>query len=169
MRSKTVLIGLFVSSFIFANAQKTINPKFENKIEKTIDHLVPFITVSEAHREFINYTFLDAREWEEFKVSQINGALHVGYQNLDFSKIESLSKDSNIIVYCSIGYRSDVVGNQLRNLGYLNVYNLYGSIFEWVNQGFEIVDKDCKPTSKLHTYNKDWSKWVENPSIQKIW
>jgi len=54
-------------------------------------------------------------------------------------------------------------------MGYKNVYNLYGSIFEWVNDGNEVVDKNNKPTDEVHTYNKKWSKWVEEGKAKKIW
>ena len=57
----------------------------------------------------------------------------------------------------------------MKKAGFSNVYNLYGSIFEWANQGHRLVDKGGQPTFKLHTYNKKWSKWVDNAKIEKVW
>ena len=72
-------------------------------------------------------------------------------------------------MYCSIGYRSEKVGEELKKMGFKNVYNLYGSIFEWVNQGNEVVDENEKVTEKVHTYNKRWSKWIEDGKAEKVW
>jgi hypothetical protein len=47
--------------------------------------------------------------------------------------------------------------------------NLYGSIFEWVNQGNPVVNKDNQPTQQVHTYNKNWSRWVEKDKAEKVW
>ena len=45
--------------------------------------------------------------------------------------------------------------------GYTNVYNLYGGIFEWKNKNFIVIDSEEKETNKVHTYNRDWSKWLK--------
>ena len=47
-------------------------------------------------------------------------------------------------MYCSIGKRSEKVTQKLKKAGYNNVSNLYGGIFEWVNQGNEVVDTNNK-------------------------
>ena len=73
------------------------------------------------------------------------------------------------MLYCSIGYRSEKVGEKLQRLGYTKVYNLYGSIFESVNVGNEVVDQNGKKVKKVHTYNKDWSQWVDETKTKKIW
>lgn len=79
-----------------------------------------------------------------------------------------MPKDKKIVVYCSIGYRSEKIAERIQAMGY-EVSNLYGSIFEWVNQGNQIVDNTGKETKELHTYNRKWSKWVEPDSVQKTW
>jgi len=38
--------------------------------------------------------------------------------------------------------------------GYTNVSNLYGGIFEWVNQGNNVVDDNNRITPKVHAYGK---------------
>ena len=43
-------------------------------------------------------------------------------------------------------------------MGFNNVFNLYGGIFNCVNSGYEVVDKNNKQTKKVHGYNKEWSK-----------
>lgn len=68
-----------------------------------------------------------------------------------------------------MGHRSEKIGRRLHDLGYHNVYNLYGSIFEWVNRSYEVVDSQGSPVQLVHTYDHEWSKWVTNESIAKTW
>lgn len=169
---KNYSVSLFLFFFVChtASGQKVLNPDFDKKIDRMIGYSVPIITVEEACADTLrDFTFLDAREKEEYDVSHIPGAIHIGYDNFDIYSVSELAKSKEIIVYCSIGYRSDKIGDKLKKAGYSNVHNLYGSIFEWANRGFLIVDNSGNQTSKVHTYNKKWSRWVENPSIEKVW
>ena len=160
-----ILLFLFSTSL---SSQLTINPNFEKRIDELIEHSVPIISITEASDKFENYTFLDTRELEEYETSHIKGALFVGYDNFSISNL-NFAKSENLIVYCSVGYRSEIIGKKLKDSGYQNVYNLYGSIFEWVNQGYPVVDSYGNNTDQLHTYNHSWSKWVEASRIKKVW
>jgi hypothetical protein len=64
------------------------------------------------------------------------------------------------VVYCTVGVRSEKVGEKLKAAGYQNVRNLYGSIFEWVNQGNPVVDNQGKPTQQVHAYSRVWGVWL---------
>lgn len=112
------------------------------------------------------FVLLDAREKEEFDISRITGARYIGYKKPDFAAVSDVDKDAPVLIYCSIGYRSEKIGKKLKKQGFTNVYNLYGSIFEWVNQGKSIVDSDGVKTKSIHTYNKKWSKWMINPDYE---
>ena len=139
-------------------------------VDSYLEYSIPVISVGEAYEDRDAYIFLDAREIEEFNVSHITNAIHTGYDNFDILKIQSqVSNDAQLIVYCSIGYRSEKIGEILKKNGYQNVYNLYGSIFEWVNQHRPICHKNGIPASILHTYSKKWSKWVDNEDVQLVW
>ena len=59
-----------------------------------------------------------------------------------------------------MGYRSERIGEKLQKMGFTNVKNLYGGIFDWKNQDFEVVGMDNLATDSVHTYNKSWSKWL---------
>jgi len=164
------IIILVFATMQFSIAQKIVNPDFDKKVDRIIGYKVPVISVEDAHCDtLLQYVYLDAREKEEFDISHISGARYIGYDNFNISSVVDLPKDAPIIVYCSIGYRSDKIGNKLKKAGYTNVLNLYGSIFEWANRDFLIVDDKDNPTKRLHTYNKKWSRWVDNPEIIKIW
>ena len=121
-------------------------------------------------RDNINEVIIfDTRKQKEYDVSHIPGAKHLGYSNLDSTLLTDLKPNTPIVLYCSIGYRSEKVGEQLQAMGFNQVYNLYGSIFEWANRGYPLVDKDEQATAEIHTFNLLWRKYVRNKSLKRIW
>lgn len=104
--------------------------------------------------------YLDTREKEEFDVSHLKDALWVGYKKFDEEKIlESIPNTAQpIIVYCSIGVRSENIGEKLKKLGYTNILNLHGGIFEWKNKGGEVFNDKEIVTDSVHAFSKHWGK-----------
>lgn len=134
-------------------------PEFKEMLDDMYDHTVPLMSV-DSLKHLKNVYLLDTREKEEFDVSHLKNARNVGYIWFDMRKVYDIPKDATIVVYCSVGYRSEKIGEKLLKNGYHNVYNLYGSIFEWVNEGNPIYKTNGVQTTEIHTYNKNWSKWV---------
>ena len=167
----TYLISMFCISTACSQSQQiqVLNPDFDRTIRQYLDFSVPTISCQELRDIQSNVVLLDARETKEYKTSHIEGARHVGFKKLNKSTLEGIEKDQPIVVYCSIGYRSEKIGEKLKDLGFSKVSNLYGSIFEWVNQELPIVDQQGETTRKLHTYNKSWSRWVEEGKAEKEW
>lgn len=152
-----------------ANKPTTLNPEFDKKISSLLRFNVPLISVQELEQKQDQVILLDARELEEYQTSHIKGAHYIGYNKFDKKDLAKFPKDKEIVLYCSIGYRSEKIGNRLQKLGFTKVSNLYGSIFEWVNQGNPVVDKNEQPTNLVHGYNKNWSQWINQDSIKKVW
>jgi 3-mercaptopyruvate sulfurtransferase SseA len=71
---------------------KTINPKFEKRINQLIDHSIPTLTVMELAKDKEQYLLLDARELEEYKTSHIPGAKHIGYDDFDIDSMQGIDK-----------------------------------------------------------------------------
>ncbi|MBK0383499.1 rhodanese-like domain-containing protein [Pedobacter sp. SD-b] len=143
----------------FASFAQIKDPEFKDMLDNLYDHSAPLISV-DSLKHLKNVYLLDAREKEEFEVSHIKNARNVGYIWFDMRKVYDIPKDANIVVYCSVGYRSEKIASKLIKDGYKNVHNLYGSIFEWVNEGNPVYKSNGVQTSEIHTYNKKWSKWV---------
>ena len=166
-----ILCSLLISFLAFSQEQKPFceNLEFHEKVDQTIAYSIPVLDVKALKENKDAYIILDAREVEEYKTSHIPGAHYVGYEELDLSSLEGISKDAPIVVYCSIGYRSEKVGEKISQLGFRKVFNLYGSIFEWANRGYPLIDVNKRTTLTVHTYNKKWSQWMINPEVTKIW
>jgi len=156
MKFLITTIAIILTSFCFA--QNTI-PKVLEKLNKKS---VPYISVT-ALQSKENFVLLDAREIKEFNVSHIENAINVGFDKFDSKKVTTILKDKNttIVVYCSIGVRSEKIGEKLIKLGYRNVFNLYGGIFEWKNYGGKVVTNRNIETDKIHTFNKEWSVYLK--------
>lgn len=140
-------------------AQHVQEPAYQEKLQGLLSDRTPVIDVPQLALERTP-VLLDARPAEEYDVSHIAKARRVGYGDFDIAKVKDLPKDTAIVVYCSVGYRSGKVTEKLLKAGFTNVKNLYGGIFEWVNTGHIVVDDSGKSTDRVHTYNKSWSRWV---------
>lgn len=156
MKILTTLFTILLTMFCFA--QNTIPTVLEKQNKKS----VPYITVEQLASSS-GVVLLDAREVKEFNVSHIENAINIGFDKFDEKKVTSSIKDKNtpIVVYCSIGIRSETIGEKLLKLGYTNVLNLYGGIFEWKNKGGSIVDNNGVTTDNVHTFNKEWSVYLQ--------
>ena len=155
---KILILFLIVSSATFG--QK----KLDNLLEKWNKRNVPYISVETLALPKSKVVLLDAREPEEYNVSHLKEAICVGYNKFDVNNtLSKLPKDKNtkIVVYCSLGIRSEIIADKLIKEGYTNVYNLYGGIFEWKNNDFQVVDSTGNQTEKVHAFNKSWGKWLK--------
>jgi len=137
---------------------------FDKMVDRTVDSETPYV-----YPDSINYSkdlvFLDAREKEEFDVSHIEGARYIGHKSFDLASLSDLDKSTPIVVYCSIGYRSGKIGDQLVEAGFTDVKNLYGGIFYWINNGHELVNEKGV-TQNIHGYNRIWKRWVKKGKVQ---
>ncbi len=128
----------------------------DSALKKYNKESVPYIKVSQISPE-VEYLFMDAREEEEFEVSRIPGAFWVGGSTFKIDSLnQHLSKDTRIVVYCSVGVRSEDLGEELLERGFTDVHNLYGGIFEWKNSGGAVVDSSGNFTENVHAYSKYW-------------
>ena len=153
---------LFLSLFSLGSFAQIRNPEYKNMLDSLYKHTVPLISVEDFKKlDQHNLYVLDTRETKEYKVSHLKQARHVGYFWFDMRSVFDIPKNATVVLYCSVGWRSEVIGEKLISYGFKNVFNLYGSIFEWVNEGNPVYKSNGIQTSEIHTFNKDWSRWVE--------
>ncbi|MFC4263915.1 rhodanese-like domain-containing protein [Ferruginibacter yonginensis] len=154
---------LLITGFIyFSTMAQMVKSKMYNAVLHTLlSHKVKEVGVLQIDTSNTNIVYLDAREKNEFEVSHIKNATWVGYNDFSLSRVASFKKDTPIIVYCSVGYRSEKITQQLLNNGFTNVSNLYGGIFEWKNTNHTVVDVTGAATNKVHAYSKTWGIWLK--------
>ncbi len=165
-KSHTMKNILYILLLLFATqisiAQKKESKNLSELLKKHNTKSVPYISVQELAMPSTKVIILDSREPKEYETSHIKNAVLVGY---DYFNLESIveklpNKDEKIVVYCSLGIRSETIGEKLKKVGYTNVYNLYGGIFEWKNKNFSVFDSEKNETENVHTFNEAWSKWL---------
>lgn len=156
---KLLLLASF-SSFLFGlfgvsweSVDEKIDDEFPNVSFITTDQLL----VSQQSASVSPRVF-DVREPEEFAISHLSGALNYS----EGSAIAELITDKNaeIVVYCSVGYRSAAVADELASLGFTNVRNLKHSVFEWAEKGYPLVNSEGVVES-VHPFNRAWGALID--------
>ncbi len=125
---------------------------------------IPYISVEMLATSISQTLLLDSREEEEYEISHIKGAVYVGYKQFniaDFIK-NNPSKTDIIVIYCSLGVRSEIIGEKIKAAGYKNIKNLYGGIFEWKNKAYKVYNSNNQETDSIHVFSKKWSKMLNN-------
>lgn len=158
--NKTIITFLLSTLYVCAFSQSVQDRAYSAKLQKLLSHSVPEISVSEVDTTE-DILFIDSREKSEYEVSHIKNAVFVGYNKLDLSALANTPKNQKIIVYCSVGYRSEKVSEKLIKNGFTDVSNLYGGIFEWKNAGLQVYTKNSQPTDRVHAYDKNWGQWLK--------
>jgi rhodanese-related sulfurtransferase len=157
-----LLVGLVAAYYSRqADAPPTTNPLYSAMLNGLLKESVPFVSVTQL-RQLPAPVLLDTREASEFAVSHLRGARLVGYNTFSLATVRNVPKDAPIVVYCSVGARSEKIGAQLQQAGFTNVRNLYGGIFEWVNEGQPVVKAANEPTDRVHGYSRTWGIWLKH-------
>ncbi len=150
-----ILLGLLITILLKGCGQLTM----ESTLDQFNEGSVPYLKVSELENNPPQF-ILDTRSKEEYMVSHIPEAIWVGFESFSMDQIDSLvpSKETGILVYCSIGVRSEDIGEILIENDYSEVKNLYGGIFQWKNQGKKVIDSSGAETNNVHAYSKFWGR-----------
>jgi rhodanese-related sulfurtransferase len=152
-----LLVGSFIGVTVRAN-------NLNNAVDDMLKGSIPVIHTAELDTQLAEndeLVLLDAREKAEYEVSHLLGAQWIGYDDFSLKSVADINKDKTIVVYCSIGVRSERIAEKLKLNGFKTVLNLYGGIFAWANEGRILLDKNQLPTQSVHGYNKKWAQLLE--------
>jgi len=73
---------------------------------------------------------IDIREPHELAQGGIENALHIPMGQMP-SKVESLPKDKDLVVFCHLGFRSKQVRRFLQKSGFFRAAHLKGGLNRW--------------------------------------
>ncbi|MCB2376694.1 rhodanese-like domain-containing protein [Hymenobacter sp. BT635] len=146
-----------------SNAQSGDNPAYDQLLRTLYRNTVPVIWPAALAQQLrVNpdsVLLLDTRTPAEYAVSHLRGARFVDFDHYEKATFASVPRTRRVVVYCSVGYRSEKVGERLKALGFTRVQNLYGGIFQWVNQGLPVYNAQG-PTQNIHPYSALWGPWL---------
>lgn len=155
MHKQLVLLLLLITNICVS--QDKIADVLAKYNDNTVKYVYPLELLNAT-----NVLYLDAREKTEFDVSHLKNSIYVGFENFDLQKWnnKNISKNQRIVVYCSLGVRSEKIAKNIIAAGYTNVSNLYGGIFLWKNSGGQVVDQTNTGTENVHVFSKSWGRYL---------
>lgn len=121
----------------------------------------PTLTCNELYNNYEDYTIVDTRSEEEYKISHLKNALFLNFDTYTKQDLSEIPLDKPIVFYCSVGWRSQKVTEYFIKNGINNVNNLYGGIFDWANKTLPLYNKR-EQTDSVHVYSQKWGYWLEN-------
>lgn len=107
-------------------AKKRIREITPQKLKEKIDHHEPMQLV-------------DVREFNEWETGCISTAIHLSKGVIE-RDIEKKIPDLNtqVIIYCSGGFRSALAADNLQKMGYANVSSLETGLQGWLDKGYSL-------------------------------
>lgn len=85
------------------------------------------------------FILIDVREDNEWQQGHIPTAIHMSRGTIERDIEKSLpAKDSDIVLYCSGGFRSVLTAYNLQKMGYTNVTSMSGGLRNWLEAGYQL-------------------------------
>ena len=103
---------------------------------------------------------LDARTAAEFNVSHLPGAVLASNTRIALDALVANDTERTVVVYCSVGYRSSRLAEELRARGFEDVSNLEGSLFQWANEGRPLYRGEQR-VYQAHPYDEEWGQLLD--------
>jgi rhodanese-related sulfurtransferase len=104
---------------------------------------IPEVTLDEVETKLHKgeqFVLVDVREESEFTKDHIPGALHMGKGTIERDIEQRVPDlDTPIVLYCGGGFRSALAADNLRKMGYRNVFSMDGGIRGWQKKGFPLA------------------------------
>ncbi len=78
------------------------------------------------------FLLVDVREDREWQAGSMPGAVHISKGVLERDIVSQVpNKGTEVVLYCGGGYRSALAADNLRRMGYTQVWSLVGGIKGW--------------------------------------
>lgn len=126
-----------------------IRLRFPDVPQTTPDELATWL----ADGSRVQPQLLDVREPDEYAVSHLAGAVLVDPGASAADVLARIDSRRPVVAYCSVGYRSSVLVQRLREAGFTQATNLEGSIFAWANAG-RPIERDGQRVGVVHPFDE---------------
>ena len=107
-----------------------------------IYQIIKNVTVTEAYEliESGKVVIIDIRTPREFSSGHIENAINIDFYSPTFKQeLNKLDKAKAYLIYCRTGHRTGIALGLMKELGFMEVYNMLGGITAWVKNGYPIV------------------------------
>lgn len=132
---KTIIMMILAATLILPLAAcGGDNP--EGQITREISPAEAYTMIQEnlASDDFV---FLDVRTTSEYEAGHIAGAVLLDFNSGNFeNEVDLLDKNNKYLIYCRTSNRSGQALSVMKNLGFMEVYDLDGGIVAWEAAGY---------------------------------
>ena len=103
-------------------------------------------------------------------MSHLPGARHAATVEEAVRVLAAEPAEREVVVYCSVGWRSAALAERLRAVRPGRVRNLRGSIFRWANEG-RPLESAAGAAALVHPYDARWgalldrARWAETSAL----
>ena len=153
-----LLVGAFLvvwnrRAIAFAVVQRVTDRKFPTIQPLDADDLARWRADSTRAQPVL----LDARSGAEFGLSHLRGASRVDPREPGLKAIAAFPRDTPVVVYSRVGYRSARVALWLQRHGFRTVFDLTGGIFGWANDA-RPMEAGGRAVLQVHPYSTTWGR-----------
>ena len=113
---KRLLFACWLAGLSLLSLTACAQQSFEEMLDDMYERTVPLIAPDElqALQDSVKIQLLDTRAPEEFGGSHLSGATLLDFDRFRPRDVAHLPKDEPVVVYCSVGYRSERIGEKLQ-------------------------------------------------------
>lgn len=155
-----LLAGCLLAARDWPAVKAGIRQRYPDVAQLTTGELAAWM----ARPDTVQPLLLDVRTGAEYDVSHLRGAVRAATLAEAQSLLAMAPSDTPVVLYCSVGYRSASLAEQLRRSGFPGVRNLEGAIFQWANEGRPVY-RDSVEVRQVHPYGEPWAGLLD-PSLR---
>ena len=133
---------------------KGIRWKFPKAVHISTDSLAGLLSPSPDALPIL----LDVRAPEEYQISHLPGAIRAETLDEALAALEDTGSDRDVILYCSVGYRSSELAQKLNGEGFERLFNLEGGLFRWANEGRPLAQSEAR----VHPFDRLWGTLLDS-------
>ena len=127
---------------VYNEASAESNPPNTNSETQVIKNITPdeaFVLI-EKNKDSSNLVILDVRTSKEFEDEHIENAINLDFFSETFKDdLSKLDKNKVYVTHCQLGGRSAKTVVIMKDLDFVEVYNITGGIAGWKSKGLPTV------------------------------
>jgi len=141
---KSLVLGAIIIGIlqIYNGASAESDPPKTNSQTQVIKNITPdeaFVLI-EKNKDSSNLVILDVRTSKEFEDEHIENAINLDYYSETFKDdLSKLDKNKVYVTHCQLGGRSAKTVVIMKDLDFVEVYNITGGIAGWKSKGLPTV------------------------------
>lgn len=108
--------------------------EFEKLVADIMPNVREISVAATRERVKLGAVLIDVREDNEWETKHADGATHIGRGVIERDIVDRFpDKNIELILYCGGGYRSALAADNLRKMGYTNIFSMIGGWTAWNN------------------------------------